>query len=194
MISLETITKQLESTDILKQLGQSVGANPDQVQKAAKLGLPTLLEALNRNSNDASGAESLTKALDQHKGLDMNNISGFLSNVNSEDGSKILEHIFGDKNSQVQNNLAKGTGMDKGQIGGLMMQFAPLILSFLGNQKEEQHLDSNGVSGLTSVLSGLMASGQKENNLLSVATSMLDLDGNDDDGGGLLGNILGKLF
>ena len=42
---LDLITNQLNNPDVLNQLGTKVGANPDQVQKLAQLGLPTMLEA-----------------------------------------------------------------------------------------------------------------------------------------------------
>ena len=56
MISFESIVKQLGGTDVLKQLGASVNASPEQVKKVAQLGLPTLMEAMNRNTNDKKGA------------------------------------------------------------------------------------------------------------------------------------------
>ena len=198
MASFESMIKQLESSSVLKQLGDSVGAEPEQVKKAAQLGLPTLMEAMNRNTNDKKGAESLTSALDKHAGIDLGDISGFLGGVDTDDGSKILGHILGGKNDSIQKSIAKKTGLNASQIGSLLVKFAPLLLSFLGNKKKEENLDANGVSGLTSTLSGLFGGGSSSSSgiggsLLGMASNLLDGkdDDDDDNGGGLLGTIGG---
>ena len=204
MASFETLLKQLESSDMLEKLGDSVGAKPDQVKKAAQLSLPTLMEAMNRNTNDKDGAESLSSALDAHKGVDLDDLSGFLNGVDVDDGAKILGHVLGDKEDSVEKSIAKKTGLDKGQIVGLLVKFAPLLLSFLGNKKEEENLDADGVSGLTSTLSGLFGGGGSSSGgllsggasgLLGLASNLLDGkdDDDDDDGGGLL-STLGGFF
>ncbi len=64
---LDLITSQLNNPDVLNQLGGKVGASPEQVQKLAQLGLPTMLEALNRNTSNPEGAQSLAGALDKHQ-------------------------------------------------------------------------------------------------------------------------------
>ena len=202
MTSFESVMKQLENSDVLAQLGKSVGAKPDQVKKVAQLGLPTLMEAMNRNSNDKKGAESLSSALDSHKGVDLSNIVGFLSSVDTKDGSKIVGHVLGDKNTQIQKSIAKKTGLNVSQIGGLLVKFAPLLLSFLGNKKEEENLDSGGVSGLTGTLAGLFGGGGQSSggaiggSLLGMASSFLDGkdDDDDDNGGGSLLDTIGGLF
>ncbi len=185
---LESLTTQLNNKDVLKQLGQTVNAKPGKVKKAANLSLPVLIEALNRNTNTKKGAEDLTKALEKHQDADISNISGFLKNVDKDDGAKIIQHVLGGNSKQVQKNLSKKTGLDLSQIGGLLVQFAPLILSFLGNKKKEKKLDSAGVSGLTSVIAGMFGQGKK-GGLLGVASQLLDSD----EGGNILSGI-GSLF
>jgi hypothetical protein len=189
--TLESLLGLLGNKEVVSLLGKSVKAKPTQVKKASELGLSTLLEALNRNTNNQQGAESLAKALEQHQDDDVSDIASFLKNVDTEDGEKILGHVFGNKKRVVENNIAKKTGLDIGQIGSLLTQFAPLVLGLLGNQKKQQNLDSAGVSGLTSMLSGLFGGKKQQGggNLLSMASSFLDADG---DGNFL--NDLGKLL
>lgn len=50
-------------------------------------------------------------ALNHHQDDNIDDIKGFLNNVNTEDGAKILQHIFVGNNERVQNNLAKKTGI-----------------------------------------------------------------------------------
>ena len=75
---MNLIKDQLGNPDVLKQLGQSVGADAGQVSKLTELGLPAILEGLNRNASTEGGAESLAKALDQHQDDDVEDLGNFL--------------------------------------------------------------------------------------------------------------------
>ena len=191
---LDLITSQLNNPDVLNQLGGKVGASPDQVQKLAQLGLPTMLEALNRNASNPEGAQSLAGALDNHQIDTHDDISGFLNNVDTNDGAKILGHMFSDKGGRVQNNLSQQTGLDGGQVSNLLSQFAPLLLGMLGSQKKQQGLDAGGVADMTSQLTRML--GQSGGgNLMGLASKFLDADNDGsiiDDVGGLLGKIFKK--
>ena len=56
---MSLIKDQLNNPGVLKQLGQSIGADSDKVSKLTQLGLPTILEGLTRNTRTPEGAESL---------------------------------------------------------------------------------------------------------------------------------------
>jgi len=200
MLDFKSYAKQFTNKDVLDVLAQSVGGDTDKVGKATALGLPAIMEALNRNTNTEEGAQALTNALEQHKGADTGNIKELLKNADLKDGEKIIKHVFGEKSDSVVKSISKKSGLGKDQIVKLLIQFAPAILKFLGSKKEEEELDSNGVAGLTSVLSGLFGksesnSSSKPGGLLSMASSLLDDDDDDDDNDGqdLLG-LFGKLF
>jgi hypothetical protein len=106
------------------------------------------MQAMGKNSSTTEGAQALTAALDQHKDADVNDIPGFLKKIDTNDGAKIVQHVLGDENEQVQKNLAKKTGMDASQVSSILTMLAPLVMGYLGQQKKEQNLDANGVSGL----------------------------------------------
>ncbi len=185
------ITDQIGNQDTLNKLGQSVGAEPSQVQQLAQLGMPAILQALGRNASTPEGAEALTGALDQHQDDNVEDVAGFLNNVNRDDGAKMLSHIFAGNNDRVQNNLAKKTGLQTGQVSGLLTQLAPLLLGTLGQQKKQQNLDSTGIAGL---LGGLSEQGGNSG-LMGIVTNLLDSDndGDIDEGvGGLLQGFLKK--
>jgi len=189
---IDLLTSQMGNTDVLNQLGKSVGANPDQVQKLTQLGLPTILEALNRNASTPDGAQALAGALDQHQDANLDDVTGFLQNVDTNDGANILKHVFGDKSQRVQNNLANQTGMDGGQVSNLLNQLAPLVLGALGQQKREQNLDAAGVSGLTGQLTEMLGQGGS-GGIMGLASKFLDADHDGsivDDLGKLLGGFL----
>jgi hypothetical protein len=191
----ELIMKQMSNPEILDQLGKTVGANPEQVQKLAQLGLPTMLEALNRNAGTPEGAQALAGALEQHQDTNVDDLAGFLKNVDTQDGAKILQHVLSGKSDRVQNNLARQTGLDGSQVSGLLQQFAPLLLGLLGNQKKEENLDAAGVAGLTSQLTNTLGQSGGGGGLMGMAAQFLDADKDGDivdDLGKLLGGFLGK--
>ena len=185
---LKLLTNLSSNQTALNQLNQSVDAKPTQVQRLVQLGLPVLMEALNRNVSTPQGAQALTSALEQHQEDNTDDLTGFIEKVDTEDGSKILQHVFENKNQMVQNNLSKQTGLNTNQVGSLMAKLAPLMLGALGNQKKAQNLDATGVASLASTLSkGLQQSGG--GNLFSLAKQLLDADKDGD-----IMDDLGNLF
>lgn len=189
---LKLITSQLENANTLSQMGNSVGADPSQVKKLVQIGLPTLLEGLNRNASTPQGAEHLAGVLDKHQDDKIDDLDSFFGKVDVRDGAKILRHVFSNKNDMVHNNLAEQTGLNMDQVSKLMSQFAPLIIGALANQKKTQNLDSNGVANLTSSLAKMM--GQSDGgNLMSMATKFLDSN-NDGDIKDDIGKLIGGLF
>lgn len=189
---MKLIAGQLNNPDTLSRLGQPAGVETSQVQQLVQLGLPTLLQALGQNAATAEGAEALTGALTQHQDDNVEDIEGFLNNVNTEDGAKMLGHIFADRQQSVNSNLAQQTGLESSQVSGVMAQLAPLVLGALGQQKKEQDLDSTGVAGL---LSGLLAQGGGGGGLADIAMSLLDADKDGDvmdDVGDMLSSFLKK--
>ena len=168
------LNEQMNDRQTLDKLGGSVGAAPDQVQQLAQIGLPALLQALGRNAATSEGAASLASALDQHQDDDVDDLDGFLNNVDREDGAKMLQHIFGGNNARVENKLAQKTGMEMNQVSGLMAQLAPLLLGALAQQKKQQNVDQ---SGITDMLGGLLQqSAGSKNNFMNMAMELLDAD------------------
>lgn len=189
---MDLISGQLGDEKVLKQLSKSTGADTSQIQSAMKLGLPALIQAMGKNASSQEGASALAKALDDHKDDPVDNIEDFLKNVNKEDGAKILNHILGGKNTSVQRNLAKQTGLKSDQASDLMAQLAPLVLGTLGKQKASQKVDSSGLAGM---LTGLLGQGKSDKNLMGSVSKLLDADDDGsivDDLTNMLGGFLKK--
>lgn len=185
------ILKLLNSQETLNKLGQSVGASPSQVKDLTSLGIPALLQAMDRNASTPEGASSLAGALEQHQDDNIDDLDGFLSKVDKDDGAKMLQHIFSGSNDRVQNNLAKKTGMKTDQVSGLMTQLAPMLMGALGKQKKQENVDASGISGLLSGLKG-QAGGS---GIMGIVSNLLDSDDDGsiiDDVGGLLKGFFKK--
>jgi len=186
---LKLITDQINDPNTLNKLSQSVGADPSQVQQLAKIGMPALLQALGRNASTTEGAESLAGALDQHQDDNVTDSEGVFNNANSEDGAKMLQHIFAGNNDQVQSNLATQTGLETSQVSSIMAQLAPFLLGALGQQKKQENLDASGLAGM---LSGLLSQGSSSG-WMGMVTNMLDAD-KDGDIMDDVGDLVGRFF
>lgn len=149
---LNMIAGQLNDPKVLEQLGKNAGAQPKQAQQVTQNALPMLLSALQQNASTPEGAKSLDKALEEHKNDQVGDLQKFFQNVDTNDGSKILQHIFSGKNEAVQVDLAQKAGLDQRQVSGLLTQLAPLVLGMLGNQKKEQGTQGDLMGLLGSVM------------------------------------------
>ena len=182
---LKHLTEQLNNPETLAKLGKSIQATPDQVHRVATKAVPTMLSALQRNAGSAEGASSLANALEQHQDDGVEDIDGFLENVDTRDGSKMVTHILGGGEKKVEKLMAKQTGLEANQISTLLAQFAPLLIGMLGKAKKEEGVDASGVSGM---LGNLVQQGQG-NGLLDMAGNLL---GSGSSSG--IGSLLGGLF
>nr|WP_300003542.1 DUF937 domain-containing protein [Tissierella sp.] len=186
---LDMLSGKLNDQKAIDELSRSTGADNNKVKQAVDLGIPTLVEAMNRNARTQQGASSLAEALDEHKDNRVDDVGDFLRRANTQDGSKILDHVFGSNNRNVQNNLSRQTGLQQNQVSSLMAQLAPLVMSMLGKQKASNNV---GANDLPTMLMSLLGS-NSNSGLMGTVTGMLDKDGDGsimDD----LGDIVGDIF
>ena len=92
------------------------------------------------------------------------------------DGGGILGHIFGNSQGQVAQQVSNQTGVSSGQVAQVLMMLAPIVMSYLGRQKQQQGVDSGGLGGLIGGLLGGQ-SAAAAGGIEGMATSMLDRDG-----------------
>lgn len=156
-------------------LSKQTGANDSSVSSAVSLALPFLLSQMNKNASTPEGAANLDKALNEHPGSVLNNIDGLLNSGNMADGLGILGHVFGDKQNQVAKNISKQSGLSTGNVLQILATLAPIVMGFLGKEKQTNNINQNGISGL---LGGLLGGMQQTNGTeLSMIEQMLDSNG-----------------
>lgn len=130
---MSAVDEILSSVD-MGQLARQVGAEPDEVEQAARTALPALLGGLQANNADPAGSASLQEALSQHDGSLLDG-GVDVSQVDQADGAQIAKHIFGDNQDQVVHQLGGvGGGASKGIISKLIPILAPIVLSWLAKQ------------------------------------------------------------
>ena len=190
------------TSGMVDQLSQQLGGADKQKTAAAASGIvTTLMGALAKNASTTEGAQSLNKALERdHDGSILDDVMGMLSGnarVNNDrmlNGSGILNHVLGNKQSGAIDMISKLSGLDSSKTGSLMTMLAPVIMGALGKTKQQQGLD---VAGITSLLSGTVSAQKQQNPTMNLVTSFLDADGDGsivDDVANMGMKILGGFF
>lgn len=177
---------QLLGGDTLNDLAAGIGAEPQQAQSGLAAALPLLLGALNRNTNDAQGAEALDRALESdHDGSLLDHLSGFLRQrpgqeaeapgvpARAVNGNGILNHVFGGQLGAIEQAIGGASGMNQDQSHALMMKLAPIVLAMLGRSKRQDGLDATGLSGVLGQVFG-QAQTQAPSGIGGVLGTLLD--------------------
>lgn len=190
------------SSGMIDQLSQQLGgANKQQTAAAASGIVTTLMGALAKNASSTEGAQALDNALERdHDGSILDDVMGMLTgnaqvnNSSMLNGTGILNHVLGNKQSGAVDMISKLSGLDSGKTGSLMAMLAPVVLGALGKAKRQQGLD---VAGIASLLSGTVSAQQQNNPTMNLVTSFLDADGDGsivDDVANMGMKILGNFF
>lgn len=202
---LDTVGQQL-SGDTLKRISQSLGTDEGTAAKAVSVALPLLIGGLSRNASTPDGAAALDQALtrdhDASPVLDAPHEA--ISNPNAFNAGGILGHIFGQRQSPIQQGVAKASGIDLQSAGKVLMILAPIVMASLARarsaqganasagqvlQSEQQHIERQvpGIGGLASILD--------RNHDGNIADDIAKLAGGQLGGlGGGLGNVLGGIL
>lgn len=182
MALLDTLAGELLGPKSVGELSTSTGASNEQVQQLVTNALPLLLSGMYQNSSTKEGAQSLAKALDDHAPAAEKSTSAMLRKADSKDGEKIVKHILGDNDKEITKKLSKSTGLSQPQVVSLLSKLAPVVLSLVGNYKNEENSGSSASPNLLSLLgTALLGNGYQQEeekpnsglNLLSLAGSLL---------------------
>lgn len=190
MFGLDQLLGQDQGNQALNEISNNVGAEPSLVNSAIQMALPAILGGLARNASEPQGAENLNSALEQHDGSVLDNLGGLGSLIFGQqqqatppppqyNAGGILGHILGSNQGQVAQQVSNQTGLGMGQVAQILMFLAPIVMGYLGKQKQEQGVGADGLGGL---LGGLMGGGQQQqassgNPMMDMASRMLDSDG-----------------
>lgn len=146
----------LNSGDIMRKISGLIGANQQSTDGAVKNAVPTMLGGLINKSSTPEGANSIIDMIKSggYDGEALSNLSGLLNKGESTDnllskGASLLTGIFGDKSSDVTNQIASTSGISSESSSKLLGLLSPILMGVLGKE-----VSSNGLnaSSLTSLL------------------------------------------
>lgn len=181
----------LVGSDGIEALAKSTKTDKNKVTAVLSDALPVLVGKMSDNASTKDGAESLNRALNEHKTGDVIDVASFLQNADSDDGKKILGHILGSDETAATNAISRKSGVSNKKVGSILTAVAPLLLSQLGNKKDDD--SSDGLGGL---LGGLLGGSQSSSGGIgsTLLGSLLGGSSQSSSSGGLLGGLLGNLF
>ncbi|WP_226063193.1 DUF937 domain-containing protein [Kaistella polysaccharea] len=174
------------------------GISKNQVIALLAVSAPLVISYLRKKSQESDQeAESLNNALDKdHDGSILNDPSQAVAR--QQEGNSILDHVFGGQKSTVENQLSQNTGISMDKIGPILAMLAPIIMGYIGKQKQSNGVTSGG--GLGDLLGGILGGAQNQaqaepsNPLNDILGSVLGGDSSQSSGNPLndiLGSVLG---
>lgn len=202
---------------VAEQAENKFGIGKNQVIALLAVATPLIISYLRNKSQDAKEAEALNNALDKdHNGSILNDASQI--EARQAEGGSILDHIFGGQKSTVENQLSQNTGISIDKIGPILAMLAPVVMGYIGQQKQQSNVGAGGLGDLLggilgnassqaqaqqsnplndilgSVLGGGTQSQSSGNPLNDILGSVLGGGGNQQQGGDGLGSILGNIL
>lgn len=113
--------------------------------KIAVLGLPAILQGISRNTQDDVGLDSFNQALNRHQDVgNYQSVDQLTQAVDSQDGDKILGHVFNNKQS-LFDRISNSAGVSNSSVQRVLTLLAPIVLKYLADRKNTHQLDKRGV-------------------------------------------------
>ena len=160
----------------MDQIAGMLGTDEPTARAAVEAAVPTLLAGMQNNAQAPDGAASLESALGQHQdGLLDGGVD--VGQVDTADGEKIVNHVFGGQQDQVASQLA-GTGQLGGAGSDLVRQLLPILAPIVMSYLAKKFLGGNQAGAGSQTEAGAPAD--------SAQGGGMDL-------GGVLGGILGGM-
>ena len=113
-----------------------------------------------------------------------------MDNPKAVNGKGILNHTLGSRRTKVEGMLSQKTGVSSGSMSKIMEMAAPLVMAYLGKEKKQSNVQSNGIGGMLSNLLGGIDSNGDGVDLGDIANLFITKK----KGGiaGFIGGLLGK--
>jgi len=142
----------LLGSDSISGLSSLTEVDDKDVNSVLAEALPALLLGANNQAKGKDTTESFAEALADHAKADTKNVEGFFGNIDLEDGAKIIGHLLGAEKSDVTKKVAKKTGVSDDKTAMILAAAAPLLMSLLGQQADEDDNKNAGVEVLIGAL------------------------------------------
>ena len=201
-MDLSKIAGSLLSSDSLKGLSSITGASNGDIKNVLSSALPALLSGATEQAKNESTAAGFANALAQHAKDDTSNLADFLGKVDLADGAKIIGHLLGSGKEETVKKAAKASGVSEKKTSDILSAIAPMLLSLLGQQADEDDDKDSGVGNLVGALLDNVDVGSLLSGLISTDTSSGNgktgkkkpASSKKNDASGIIGGILSGLL
>ena len=128
MSEIEQIISQVP----MDQVAAALGVDRSEAEQATRTAIPALLGGMQANAQDPAGAASLAGALQQHDG---SALGAPVDQLDTHDGQKIVQNVFGDQTSDVVARLGGAApGASSGMLAKLLPILAPIVMAYLAKK------------------------------------------------------------
>lgn len=184
------------SNQVAEQAENKFGISKNQIIALLAVAAPLVISYLRNKSQDSNEAEALNNALDKdHDGSILNDTSQV--EARQAEGGSILDHVFGGEKQNVENQLSQNTGISIDKIGPILAMLAPVIMGYIGKEKQQNNVGAGGLGGLLDGILGNasnQAQAQQSNPLNDILGSVLGNGGQASSSGNPLNDILGSVL
>jgi len=155
MSEIDEILKQVP----MDQVAAALGVDRSEAEEATRTAIPALLGGMQANAADPAGAASLTSAVEAH---DPSVLGSGLDQIDTQDGQRIVQNVFGEQTPDVMNRLGGATpGQGSSLIQKLLPIIAPIVMAYLAKKLQGGGGggggdDAGGGGGLGDVLGSVL--------------------------------------
>jgi hypothetical protein len=182
----------------MDQVAAALGVDRSEAEEATRTAIPALLGGMQANAADPAGAASLMSAVEQH---DPSVLGSGLDQIDTQDGQRIVQNVFGEQTPDVMNRLGAATpGQGSSLIQKLLPIIAPIVMAYLakklqgGASSTSAAATDDPMGGLGGMLGGAGAGAGGGGGLGDVLGSVLGGAGAGGGQGGGIGDILGQVL
>lgn len=179
------------------QISNLLGADQEQTAKAIAAALPMLVGSMAGAAEEPTQRAAMFGAVQgDHDGsiLDMLGpmlAGGYATRVLGADGNRILGHVLGTNQPQVETVVAKNSGLSSSLIQKLLPILAPIVMGYIGRKLRGDNLDEGG---LGSVLGNEKAQMKQADSGLGGLLDVLAGGQSQQTGGGGLADLAGDIL
>ncbi len=156
-MDMKALMSAMLSSDSLQGMSQRTGTSQKGVESVLASALPSLLNGAAGQAQNEETAASFAGALEDHAKDDTSSLGSFLSNVDLEDGGKILGHLLGSKADATADEAAGKSGLTSSQTKVILSAASPLLMSLLGQQTQAQKKTEETASPIGTIMGSLLA-------------------------------------
>lgn len=128
---LQLLLKSFTQQSSIDAAEKKTGISGRQILTILSYALPLLIKFMTKNASSQTGAQSLLGALTQHKNTKAMPLQ--IAEANTDDGAKIIGHIFGQQQNDAVSQIAQQSGVSANDVSKVLAVMAPALLSSLSS-------------------------------------------------------------
>lgn len=179
------------------QISSRIGADEATTRNAVHAAVPALLAAFSQEAERGGG---IRQAIERdHDGTIIDQLSDYLGgqaqlSPRTTNGAGILDHVLGDRRTDMQQALSAKSGLDAGSIASLLALLAPIVMGMIGKKSNASPGGGFSLDDLGSILGRERQDARSKNPDIGDILDSFGGSGGSGRSGGGLGGVLDSLL